>query len=91
MSPNIRPKYSYLLPIVYHTFDTIASPFSKQQIPRCSRQRKRHEKIGFVFAKVLDFLSLLRYVVVLIGGTAHEKYDKRALARKHYAARGQQN
>jgi hypothetical protein len=69
MSPNIRPKYSYLLPIVYHTFDTIASPFSKQQIPRCSRQRKRHEKIGFVFTKVLDFLSLLRYVVVLIGGT----------------------
>ncbi|MBQ2794296.1 MAG: hypothetical protein IJF05_06345, partial [Clostridia bacterium] len=48
-------------------------------------------KVGFIFEKVLDFLSLLWYVVVLTGGTTHEKYDKRAMARKHYSARGQPN
>ena len=37
------------------------------------------KKIGFVFEKVLDFLSLLWYVVVLTGGTIYEKYDKRAM------------
>ena len=39
---------------------------------------------------MLDFLSLLWYVVVLTGGATYEKYDKRAMARKHCSARGQQ-
>ena len=39
---------------------------------------------------MLDFFSLLWYIVVLTGGTTHEKYDKRAMARKHRSARGQQ-
>ena len=43
-----------------------------------------------IFEKVLDFLSLLWYVVVLTGGATHEKYDKRTVARKHNSARGQQ-
>ena len=43
------------------------------------------KKPGFVFEKVLDFLSLLRYVVVLTGGTTYEKHDKRAMARKHHS------
>jgi len=48
------------------------------------------KKVDFIFEKVLDFLSLLWYVVVLTGGTTYEKYDKRAMARKHHSARGQQ-
>ena len=40
---------------------------------------------------MLDFLSLLWYVVVLTGGATYEKYDKRAMARKHNSARGQPN
>ena len=47
-------------------------------------------KIEFIFEKVLDFLSLLWYVVVLTGGATYEKYDKRTMARKHNSARGQQ-
>ena len=39
---------------------------------------------------MLDFLSFLWYVVVLTGGTTHEKYDKRAMARKHHSRGGQQ-
>ena len=54
-------------------------------------QRKRPtKKVGFIFAKVLDPLSLLWYVVVLTGGTTYEKHDKRTLARKHNSAGGQQ-
>ena len=48
------------------------------------------EKIGFVFEKVLDFLSLLWYVARLTGGTIYEKYDKRAMARKYHSRGGQQ-
>ena len=48
------------------------------------------KKVDFIFEKVLDFLSLLWYVVVLTGGTTYEKHDKRAMARKHHSARGQQ-
>ena len=39
---------------------------------------------------MLDFLSLLWYVVVLTGGEAYEKYNQRTMARKHNSARGQQ-
>lgn len=53
-------------------------------------KRNAWQKIGFIFEKVLYFLSLLWYVVVLKGGTTHEKYDKRTVARKHHSARGQQ-
>ena len=38
---------------------------------------------------MLDFFSLLWYIVVLTGGTTHEKYDKRAMARKHHSRGGQ--
>ena len=47
------------------------------------------KKVGFIFEKVLDFLSLLWYVVVLTGGTPYEKHDKRAMARKHHSRGGQ--
>ena len=33
------------------------------------------KKVDSIFEKVLDFLSLLWYVVVLTGGTTYEKYD----------------
>ena len=42
----------------------------------------------FNIKKTLDFLKVLWYCVVLTGGTTHEKYDKRAMARKHRTARG---
>ena len=48
------------------------------------------KKVDFIFEKVLDFLSLLWCVVVLTGGTTYEKYDKRAMARKHHSRGGQQ-
>ena len=49
------------------------------------------KKVGFIFKKVLDFPSLLWYVVVLTGGVTYEKYNQRTMARKHNSARGQQN
>ena len=49
------------------------------------------KKVGFIFEKGLDVLSLLWYVVVLTGGTAHEQPNKRTVARKHRSARGQPN
>ena len=49
------------------------------------------KKIGFIFEKVLDFLFILWYVVVLTGGTTYEKYDKRTMARKHRSRGGQLN
>ena len=57
---------------------------------RCKQRKRPTKKDGFILEKVLDFLSLLWYVVVLTGGTTHEKYDKRTVARKHHSARGQQ-
>ena len=42
----------------------------------------------FIFEKGLDFLHLLWYCCVLTGGTANEKYNKRAMARKYQSARG---
>ena len=35
----------------------------------------REKKVGFIFEKVLDFLSLLWYVARLTGGATYEKYD----------------
>ena len=49
------------------------------------------KKVGFIFEKMLDFLSLLWYVVVLTGGATHEQPDKRTVARKHNTTRGQPN
>ena len=49
------------------------------------------KKPEFIFEKVLDFLSLLLYVVVLTGGETYEKYDKRTMARQYHSARGQPN
>ena len=36
-----------------------------QNLHRCRQRKSSCEKIGFIFEKVLDFLSLLWYVVVL--------------------------
>ena len=47
------------------------------------------KKKFFIFEKRLDFLSLLWYCCMLTGGMFYEKYDKRAMVRKHYATRGQ--
>ena len=49
------------------------------------------KKVGFIFEKMLDFLSLLWYVVLLTGGATHEKPDKRTMARKHNSRGGQPN
>ena len=47
------------------------APSLNTQNLRCSSQRKRPaKKVGFIFEKVLDFLSLLWYVVVLTGKEA---------------------
>ena len=54
------------------------------------KENARRKKLDLFSKKVLDFLSLLWYVVVLTGGTTYEKYDKRVMARKHHSARGQQ-
>ena len=56
----------FLLPLVYHTSGKLSTPIFKMQKLRCCSQRKRPtKKVGFIFGKVLDFLSLLWYVVVL--------------------------
>ena len=39
------------------------------------KENARRKKLGFIFEKVLDFLSLLWYVARLTGGTTYEKYD----------------
>ena len=39
----------------------------------------------------LDLCSLLWYCVVLTGGATYGKHYKRAVARQHHTARGQQN
>ena len=46
-----------------------------QNLHRCKQRKRPVKKVGFIFEKVLDFLSLLWYVVVLTGGTTREKYD----------------
>ncbi len=59
--------------------------------PNLRRNKQRiglRKKVGFIFEKVLDFLSLLWYVVVITGGATYEKYYKRTVARKHHSARG---
>ncbi len=61
-----------------------------QKLIRSKQRKAPLKKVGFIFEKVLDFLSLLWYVVVLTGGTTHEKYDKRVMERQHRSARGQQ-
>ena len=40
---------------------------------------------------MLDFPPLLWYCVVLTGGANYGKHYKRAVARQHHTARGQQN
>ena len=53
------------------------------EIAPLQTKEKARIKVGFVFEKGLDFLSFLWYCCVLTGGTANEKYDKRAMARKY--------
>ena len=36
-----------------------------QKLHRCKQRKRPAKKVGFIFEKVLDFLSLLWYVVVL--------------------------
>lgn len=55
------------------------------------KQRKRLAKKLDLFLQNVWTFSLLWYVVVLTGGATYEKYDKRAMARKHNTARGQPN
>ena len=50
--------------IIHHTF----------------QRKRRQKKPRFIFEKVLDFLSLLWYVVVLTGGATYEKYDSLSCA-----------
>ena len=84
VTKQFTPCRVYLLPIVYHNSEKQSTPIFKMQKLRCCSQRKRPaKKVVFIFEKVLDFLSLLWYVVVLTGGATYEKYDKRAMARKH--------
>ena len=91
VTKRITPCRVFLLPLVYHTSEKLSTPIFKMQKLRCCSQRKRPtKKVGFIFGKVLDFLSLLWYVVVLTGGTTYEKYDKRTVAWKHNSSRGQQ-
>ena len=68
-----------------------APSLNTQNLHRCSQRKRPTKKVGFIFEKVLDFLSFLWYVVVLTGSATYEKYDKRAMARKHRSARGQRN
>ena len=52
------------------------------------KENARRKKLGFIFEKVLDFLSLLWYVARLTGGATYEKYNQRTMAWKHNSARG---
>ena len=53
-----------------------------------SKENTQLKIIDFIFEKGLDFQNVLWYCCVLTGGTANEKYDKRAMARKYQSARG---
>jgi len=83
-------KNSFSAVIIPYINVIIKSLLSTRKICIAVVKEKPREKVGFVFEKVLDFLALLWYVVVLTGGATYEKYDKRAMARKHHSARGQQ-
>ena len=85
MKPMRRPLSKYFKV----TVKQFGGDFTYQNLHRCKQRKDLAKKVGFIFEKVLDFLSLLWYVVVLTGGAKHEKYDKRAMARKHHSARGQ--
>ena len=83
------PSARYLLIITKISIADYTNLLSIELRLYCTKQRKSLvKKVGFIFEKVLDFLSVLWYVVVLTGGTTHEKYDKRAMAWKHRSARG---
>ena len=74
-----------------HQRNSQAPSLNTQNLHRSSQRKRPVKKPEFIFEKVLDFLSLLWYVVVVLtGGTTYEKHDKRAMARKHHTARGQQ-
>ncbi len=58
------------------------------EIAPLKTKEKARIKSWFIFEKGPDFLLLLWYCCVLTEGTANEKYDKRAMARKYQSARG---
>ena len=58
-----------------HQHNSQAPSLNTQNLHRSSQRKRPTKKVGFIFEKVLDFLSLLWYVVVLTGGTTYEKYD----------------
>ena len=84
MKPMRRPLSKYFKV----TVKQFGGDFTYQNLHRCKQRKDLAKKVGFIFEKVLDFLSLLWYVVVLTGGATYEKYDKRAMARKHHSTRG---
>ena len=54
-----------------HQHNSQATSLKTQNLHRSSQRKRPAKKVGFIFEKVLDFLSLLWYVVVLT-----EKEDK---------------
>jgi len=81
-------KNSFSAVIIPYISTIVKRLLSTRKICIAEVKEKLREKVGFIFEKVLDFLSLLWYVVVLTGGATYEKYDKRAMARKHHSTRG---
>ncbi len=90
---NLTPhKFFFCRYCTIHQCNSQVPSLNTQKLHRCKQRKRPAKKVGFIFEKVLDFLSLLWYVVVLTEKEAqvHEKYDNRAMARKYNSARGQQ-
>ena len=51
--------------IVSRMFPNLNTQIKPQNLHRCKQRKRPAKKVGFIFEKVLDFLSLLWYVIVL--------------------------
>ena len=54
-------------------FCNVEQHLTYQNLRCCSQRKDLVKKVGFIFEKGLDFLSLLWHVVVLTGGTIEHK------------------
>ena len=84
MKPMRRPLSKYFKV----TVKQFGGDFTYQKLHSSKQRKDLAKKVGFIFEKVLDFLSFLWYCVVLTGGATYGKHYKRAVAWQHHTARG---